>query len=75
MRNVTTIDRPGEYLTRKGEVVRIVSSKVEEGVTVWSGWIMQVTSSGVTRKQWADWPSLAVFRDAPSFDIVAYVGA
>jgi hypothetical protein len=71
MRHVTIIDRPGEYLTRKGECVRIVNGM--DGV--WSGWILRTASDGRTHKQWSEWPSVAVFEDAPAFDIVAYVGA
>lgn len=77
-RYVTVIDRPGEYKTRKGEIVRIVSGKPDPlapDSKVWSGWILRTASDGKTHKQWSDWPTVAVFGDAPDFDIVAYVGA
>lgn len=75
-RAVTVIDRPGQYLTRKGESVRIVSGRPDGlGALIWSGYILRASSKGDTHRQWSEWPSVAVFGDAPAFDIVAYAGA
>ena len=76
MRAVAFIDRPGEYVTRKGESVRIVSGRPDATHgKLWAGWILRTATNGRTHKQWSDWPSVAVFGDAPDFDIVGYVGA
>ena len=75
-RITTWIDRPGQYQTRKGELVRIVSGRTQEsGAHVWSGWIARTATNGTIRKQWSDWPSNGLFGAAPAFDVVAYVGA
>jgi hypothetical protein len=75
-RITTPIDRPGLYLTRKGEQVRIVSGRpCEHFGREWSGYIWRTASTGAMHKQWSDWPESGLFGDAPQFDVVAYVGA
>ena len=79
-RYTTAVDRPGQYLTRKRETVRIVSGRANEaGRMIWSGYITRQRSNGTLRKQWSEWGPFGLLNDSSdstsNFDIVAYVGA
>lgn len=83
-RDVVPISRPGLYMTRKGELVRIVRmvpSKEVPHVAMWSGWIARTQSNGGTHKQWSDcWHHSGIFGgltegSTRAFDVVAYVDA
>jgi hypothetical protein len=79
MPTVTTpIDRPAQYLTRKGEIANIVSAHQTPNGQLWSGWIARTQSNGNVRKQWSEWNASGLFGCiAPgatrAFDIIGIV--